>query len=161
MYLEQILEQLEKVRKSGKGYMARCPAHADRGPSLSITEGDDRILMHCFAGCSVNAVCEAIGIQIRDLFASTIEPHELGQLQQTRRTREQEEYQARIHEGHIIDARREAETLLRTCRGQDLSLWSDTKFDRVMKALGKAYALLREEDEENFYGRFGSTGGRV
>jgi len=32
--------------------MALCPAHDDRNPSLSIQLADDRILIHCFAGCS-------------------------------------------------------------------------------------------------------------
>lgn len=47
----------------------RCPAHADRSPSLSVAEGrDGRVLVHCFAGCSVEEVCRALGLTIRDLF---------------------------------------------------------------------------------------------
>ena len=39
-------------RKVGGGWMARCPAHHDREPSLSIREADDgKILVHCHAGC--------------------------------------------------------------------------------------------------------------
>lgn len=53
----------------GKGYRARCPAHEDRNPSLSISEGDDeRILMHCFGPCTVDDICSSIGIKVRDLF---------------------------------------------------------------------------------------------
>jgi DNA-binding transcriptional regulator YiaG len=36
-----VLGRLDLVRKSGKGWMARCPAHEDRTPSLSVSEGDD------------------------------------------------------------------------------------------------------------------------
>lgn len=36
----------------GSHAMARCPAHADREPSLSLRQGDRAILVHCFAGCS-------------------------------------------------------------------------------------------------------------
>jgi hypothetical protein len=40
------------ARRSGNRWMARCPAHDDRSPSLSITERDGRIFLHCFAGCA-------------------------------------------------------------------------------------------------------------
>ena len=67
--LELIISKLEKVSGSHGRYKARCPAHNDRGPSLSVTEGDDgRILIHCFAGCDVHQVVSAIGLQLTDLF---------------------------------------------------------------------------------------------
>ena len=47
-------------RKSARGWIARCPAHDDRNPSLSLTERDGRLLVHCHAGCSQNAVIEAL-----------------------------------------------------------------------------------------------------
>ena len=48
-------------RKSGKDWQARCPAHDDHNPSLSICEGDDgRILVHCHAGCEQSAVIDAL-----------------------------------------------------------------------------------------------------
>jgi hypothetical protein len=42
-----------KGRRTGQGrWVARCPAHADRTPSLSIAEGSKTpILLHCHAGC--------------------------------------------------------------------------------------------------------------
>lgn len=42
---------------------ARCPAHEDRRPSLSITPGRDAVLFHCFAGCSQAAIMEALSRQ--------------------------------------------------------------------------------------------------
>ena len=49
--------------------MACCPAHDDKSPSLSIRELDDgRILIHCFAGCSVEEVLSAVGLTFDDLF---------------------------------------------------------------------------------------------
>ncbi len=61
---------LTQARRAGPGrYMARCPAHGDRSPSLSVREGKDgRILLHCFAGCEKAAVLHAIGLTWRDLF---------------------------------------------------------------------------------------------
>jgi putative DNA primase/helicase len=39
-------------RKTGATWMARCPAHEDRTPSLSITDGDNsKVLVRCYAGC--------------------------------------------------------------------------------------------------------------
>jgi hypothetical protein len=68
MNMEAILTRLHRLRRSGGGWSARCPAHADRNPSLSIRECDGRILVHCFAGCSVESICEALQIHVRDLF---------------------------------------------------------------------------------------------
>lgn len=48
-------------RRVTRGWMARCPAHDDRKPSLSIAEGDDRsVVVKCFAGCSQDAVIAAL-----------------------------------------------------------------------------------------------------
>jgi putative DNA primase/helicase len=47
-------------RKSPSGWMARCPAHEDHNPSLSIAAGADRILVCCHAGCEQSAVIDAL-----------------------------------------------------------------------------------------------------
>ncbi len=52
---EQIARAL-KAQRSGKGWVAKCPAHDDRNASLSISEGEDRLLMKCFAGCEFNDI---------------------------------------------------------------------------------------------------------
>lgn len=67
--LDLLLERLAGVRKRGRGYSALCPAHNDREPSLSITEGDDgRVLLHCFAGCSPEEIAAELDLKMRDLF---------------------------------------------------------------------------------------------
>src|SRR5438105_148582 len=49
--------------------MARCPAHDDNDPSLSIRElMDGRVLVHCFAECSAERVLAAIGLEFADLY---------------------------------------------------------------------------------------------
>src|SRR5262245_40609462 len=53
--LERLLEGLD-ARRSGAGWSARCPSHDDRTPSLSIAYVEGRILVHCHAGCSQEAV---------------------------------------------------------------------------------------------------------
>lgn len=71
MTIDDLISRLDRVKKGSKRgtYQARCPAHDDKGPSLTVSEGDDgRILIHCFAGCSVHEVVGALGIEITDLF---------------------------------------------------------------------------------------------
>lgn len=63
-----ILNRLKGFKKSGEGYVARCPAHDDAQPSLSVTEAADRVLLHCFTGCEPEAVCRALGISTAHLF---------------------------------------------------------------------------------------------
>jgi|GEM_PF-1900488 len=61
---KSILAKLEMVRQVGLGrWIARCPAHDDRNPSLSIRELDDgRVLLHCFAGCKTEDVLTSLGL---------------------------------------------------------------------------------------------------
>jgi putative DNA primase/helicase len=40
--------------------MAKCPAHDDRNPSLSIREVDGKVLVRCHAGCPQSAVIAAL-----------------------------------------------------------------------------------------------------
>ena len=67
--IENILSRLEKVKGRNGAYTACCPAHGDKSPSLAIRELDDgRILMKCFANCSIQEIMGAIGMEIGDLF---------------------------------------------------------------------------------------------
>jgi hypothetical protein len=60
-------------RKSGRGWSARCPAHDDRTPSLSLRDGESgRVLVHCHAGCDQGAVIDAL--RARGLWPETIRP---------------------------------------------------------------------------------------
>jgi hypothetical protein len=68
--LNNLLSMLEKVKRTGQeSYIACCPAHADKNPSMTITEKDDgRVLLHCFAGCSVEEILGSVGMTFDDLF---------------------------------------------------------------------------------------------
>lgn len=74
---EKILERLGRVKKVGTDrWLAKCPAHEDKSPSLSITDkGDGRVLVHCFAGCEVGNVLAAIGLRVTDLFDRPLDHH--------------------------------------------------------------------------------------
>jgi hypothetical protein len=47
-------------RKVGGGWTARCPAHDDRNPSLSIRDVDGKVLVRCHAGCEQARVIAAL-----------------------------------------------------------------------------------------------------
>ena len=49
-------------------YSACCPAHDDNSPSLDIKDGDNKLLLHCYAGCDFASICEAVGVKQSDLF---------------------------------------------------------------------------------------------
>lgn len=68
--LEKVLSRLDKVKTTGRNkWMACCPAHDDRNPSLGIGEGNDgRVLLNCWAGCTAAEIVEAIDLELRDLF---------------------------------------------------------------------------------------------
>ena len=65
----RILPLLECVRHVGKDkWIARCPAHDDRTPSLTITQSHDRALITCWAGCRSKDIASAIGQTLADWF---------------------------------------------------------------------------------------------
>ena len=67
--LAEVLSRLDRVRKCGGGYIARCPAHEDKTASLSIAAGaDGRVLLHCFAGCAAADVVGTVGMTVAELF---------------------------------------------------------------------------------------------
>lgn len=75
--IERLLGGLSKVKTTGKSdWIACCPAHADKSPSLTISEkSDGRILLHCFAGCSADEVMGAIGMELKDLMPENVGFH--------------------------------------------------------------------------------------
>ena len=80
MTAEEFVDKLEGVRKQRGGYIARCPAHEDRNPSLSVRETEDedgsKLLVHCHAGCTATAVVDAMGLRMSDLMSDLHEDTE-------------------------------------------------------------------------------------
>lgn len=70
MAADKLLSRLENVKRTKPGcWIARCPAHADKRASLSVRElPDGRVLAHDFAGCSVQEVLAAVGLDMTALF---------------------------------------------------------------------------------------------
>jgi hypothetical protein len=77
MDVNALLTRLAGVRSNGQdAWVARCPAHEDRSPSLTVKAlNDGRILMHCFAGCGTDNVLGALGLSMTDLFPEPLKVH--------------------------------------------------------------------------------------
>jgi putative DNA primase/helicase len=70
MTVEALLERLQGVTRTSNGWDALCPAHGDNRPSLGVAVGtDNRILLKCRAGCSIESIVSALGLSMKDLFS--------------------------------------------------------------------------------------------
>ncbi len=77
--LSAVLGRLEGVERSGEDYVARCPAHDDRNPSLSATDGDTRVLLTCHANCAFESIVGALGMTPADLIHARHRDDDRGQ----------------------------------------------------------------------------------
>ena len=75
MRAEELIELLDGVRSCAGGWSARCPAHDDHRNSLAVGEGEDgKILLTCFAGCTVDQIVKALGLTMPQLFPHPVRP---------------------------------------------------------------------------------------
>jgi hypothetical protein len=67
----RLIEALERhgsrITGNGRQRKAQCPHHPDRVPSLSVTDGESRVLVHCFV-CDTDDVLAELGLGRSDLF---------------------------------------------------------------------------------------------
>lgn len=70
MKAEALLSHCRKVKTTGNGtWVACCPSHEDKNPSMTVCELDDgRVLVHCFAGCSIEMILDSVGLDFDALF---------------------------------------------------------------------------------------------
>ena len=148
MTLEEFLPRLDAVRPRGNGrHAARCPAHADKNPSLSVSEGEKGILLRCWSGCTAAEICRSLGIEQRDLFFDALDtdPRRSREAAQQRaRQRHRREHHAH-QQGTLIDVLKSADEFVRSRHGLDLSGWSAEKLNSELNALADAYQLLEGE----------------
>jgi hypothetical protein len=75
MNVAPILDRLEKVRQvKPDAWTACCPAHDDSSPSLAIADKGDRVLMHCYGGCTFDEIRAALGMQAHEFYADSKAP---------------------------------------------------------------------------------------
>lgn len=129
-------------------WMGHCPAHGSkRHRDFSIKLAGTRILLHCFAGCPKPAICQSLGLELKDLFTDMLTPDPQRRLEavrerdRQRHLREQQAYQ----EGTLIDALKAADDFVSSRQGLDISGWSDEKLNNELGALADAYQLLEVE----------------
>lgn len=67
--IEKLITRLDGVKRTGQNrYTAKCPAHPDKSPSLTVAEKEGRVIFHCFAGCEPADVLAAVGLTFSDLY---------------------------------------------------------------------------------------------
>lgn len=69
MTYQEFVDLLDVERHGANDVQARCPAHEDSTASLHVTDGGERILVHCHANCPIEEVVRAMGLEMSDLGA--------------------------------------------------------------------------------------------
>lgn len=150
MKLDALLSRLEGVRQRGARWAARCPvpAHGDISPSLSVSEGEHGILVKCWAGCSLEEICDSLGLHQKDLFFDALDtdPRQRGEAARKRAREQRQRERHTQQQGTLVDVLREADYFIRSRRGLDISTWTEAKLGDELNALADAYHLLENED---------------
>lgn len=97
-------------------WTARCPAHEDRSPSLSISAGrDGRVLVYCFGGCTTDAILSALQLGRRDLFQGPPpSPAQRVALEAERNAMEKRKHKTRVAARAACDVERKWEAVVNT-----------------------------------------------
>lgn len=124
MTIQEFVAQLDGVKQTGRGWIARCPSHPDKTPSLSIHEGDIGVLVRCFAGCQTKEIVTELGLELRDLFYDSDKPrHQRRAVQRTQRIdRTAIAFSLRIH-GDLLFLRSTA--VLDAAKNLNIAKWTD------------------------------------
>jgi hypothetical protein len=86
--VDRVLDRLEEYRQvHDNEWRTRCPAHnGNSDTSLKISAGEDgRALLHCFGGCDVLAILDALGLGPSELFIDNGRPGNLGRAKKAKR----------------------------------------------------------------------------
>ena len=145
---EPLLARLSRVMKSGNGWRARCPAHDGQGRTLTVAESDDRVLVHCFAGCKPVDVLTAVGMTFADLMP----PRHWPQTREERRAAQRairevgllSAFEALWVEGQIIEI-----AAGQIGRGEPLSDEDEARLSLAVKRASDAVIALRDFDYWN------------
>lgn len=138
---EAFLGQLTSVFSHGPSrWSARCPAHDDKSPSLSIREANKRILVFCFAGCKPEEIVAALGLEMRDLFTDT--PISQGQRPTQKPQKLDLTAIAYYFQLAALDRRLRADAVLHAVAAFTSDELSDSQRDQIMPVVAGAYADL-------------------
>lgn len=65
---ENNLKHFQVTRRSEGRAQCKCPAHPDKQASLTVSKGKRCTLLHCHAGCSLENILAAAGLEKKDIF---------------------------------------------------------------------------------------------
>lgn len=133
--IDKFLSRLDKVKKTGTDrWIASCPSHDDKNPSLNIKQGDDgRILVICRAGCNNHEIMSSINLKWRDLYPSgSVDRH------MPKNSFPASDVLRAIQDEALLFAIIACD--LKAYRRGEKPLPSDEEFDRVIKAAGRIKA---------------------
>jgi hypothetical protein len=81
--IKRVLSKLKGVKRSGAGWVAKCPGHSDNENSLGVDVIDGKVMLKCFAGCDTEHVVSSMGLGLADLFSDDpVAPEEKPQKQE-------------------------------------------------------------------------------
>lgn len=154
MTIDAFLRLLDGVKSTRRGWNARCPAHDDKSPSLSICEGEEaRILLRCWAGCTAQEICQSLHLHLRELRGHT--QRDSAQICHERAERERErcerENAQRIRDA-LADDRRGAERLLNSANDVPIGHWHDAFLNTVINKIADARDVMWPEILEDLNG---------
>lgn len=141
--IDQLLARLDRVKQTKPGqWIARCPAHEDRSPSLSVKQcGDGTILMHDFAGCSPSDILAAVGLELADLFPKRLKPRTPEERKAALQAFKRDSWRAALgvlaREATVVGC---AAGMLR--QGHALTAEDDTRLTLAMQRIDDARAVL-------------------
>jgi hypothetical protein len=143
MTLSDFLAVLTDVKtRAGGRYMARCPAHEDSSPSLSVQAGEQAILLRCFAACTPLEIVSSLKLTMSDLFFGTPTKQAVRKAHaeqfRKRRVQQQREYK--------IALAREAMYEVMESEGISLDSLSDYSLDYRLNRLATCYAILDRDE---------------
>lgn len=138
MTLDALLSRLDAVRQRGARWSAACPAHADKSPSLSISEGEKGLLLRCFAGCTVAEICEALGLAQHELFYDSALPR--GQRSAPKPPRLDRTALAFRFELAALDLRLRADRIIEAGKSLNIAALDDIELGHAIGHVAQAYA---------------------
>jgi hypothetical protein len=147
---EQIADLLHPRRVGAGRWIAKCPAHPDRSPSLSIREGrNGRVLVHCFAGCKTQDVLKQLKLGWADICGEPMTPAQAREAAAERVEQERQNQKRRVVERAAFDRIRRLhaiadELVMRLVRIPD----GDSTGDPIVRLYHKTLDQLRRAEAE-------------
>lgn len=130
-----------KRRPNGQ-YLVKCPAHADKHPSLSIGQGEKGgIVLKCFAGCKAEDICDALHIDIAEIMPPGGRPEPVRIISFGKRTKTEYIYRDPTGEPLYKAIREDRGPKDKTFA---LNRWTGTSWAKDMGGLGRSLYRLPE-----------------